>query len=60
MSRETMLIVLGVVISLTPFVGLPLSWRSAIIPILGALVVIIGITLRARRLTPPPVSSELA
>ena len=50
MSRESTLILLGILVALTPFVGLPLLWRAILLPIFGALVVLIGITLRAHKL----------
>jgi TRAP-type C4-dicarboxylate transport system permease small subunit len=46
MKRESFLVVLGVVIAISPFVGLPLSWLMYILPILGLLIVVIGISLR--------------
>ncbi len=65
MSRESTLILLGILIALTPFVGLPLLWRAILLPIFGALVVLIGITLRAHKLArktdlPEAASSEIA
>jgi TRAP-type C4-dicarboxylate transport system permease small subunit len=47
MSRESTVILLGVLVAVSPFTGLPLSLLSWVLPILGALLVLIGITLRA-------------
>lgn len=39
MSKETILIIVGVLVVLSPFLGLPASWLSLILPALGAVVV---------------------
>ncbi|MEK7201650.1 MAG: hypothetical protein AAB737_03385 [Patescibacteria group bacterium] len=49
MSREPILIYLGVLVAVTPFIGLPLSWLSFLLPICGALIAFIGITLTRRK-----------
>jgi len=49
MSRTTTLVILGILIFLTPFSGLPLSWLSWILPILGLAVVVSGLSLRQSR-----------
>jgi hypothetical protein len=49
MSRTTTLITLGVLIFLSPFLGLPFSWLSWIIPLLGLGVVASGLSLRQER-----------
>jgi hypothetical protein len=49
MSRENFLILLGVLILLSPFAGLPMSILAWILPILGILVLVIGITLHRNR-----------
>ncbi|KND50774.1 MAG: hypothetical protein ABA06_04790 [Parcubacteria bacterium C7867-001] len=62
MTRETALIALGVLIMLTPFIGLPVSWRAYIVPVLGLLVVLVAVTLRARRMrtvAPSPETSSM-
>lgn len=51
MSREGTLILLGVIVVLSPFLGLPYSWLMWILPILGLAVLAQGIVLRMRRLT---------
>lgn len=47
MSRESTVILFGFLVAVSPFIGLPLSILSFVLPILGALIVLIGITLRA-------------
>lgn len=49
MTRESVLIALGVVIALTPYLGLPLTLLSILLPVLGLVVAAIGVTQRARR-----------
>ncbi|MDR3548052.1 MAG: hypothetical protein P4M11_07280 [Candidatus Pacebacteria bacterium] len=51
MSRENFLILLGILVVLSPFAGLPLAWLMWLLPILGALIVIIGIMIRRSRRT---------
>ncbi len=48
MSRTSALILLGVLILLVPFSGLPVSFRSLLTLIFGACVLGIGLSLRAR------------
>lgn len=50
MTRETILIILGLVIVLSPWSGLPLAWLSYVLVFIGLCVVLIGSTLRARRM----------
>lgn len=50
MSRESTLIFLGVLIALSPFIGLPYSWLMVILPILALALVLIAVALRAKRL----------
>jgi hypothetical protein len=49
MTRESFLILLGVLVALSPFSGFPLSWLAWILPILGILIVGVSITLRRAR-----------
>jgi len=49
MSRVTTLIFLGILIALSPFAGLPLYVLAWILPVLGIMVILTGISLRARR-----------
>lgn len=48
MSRAGILILLGILVILAPFSGLPTSIRSLLAVILGACVLGIGLMLRAR------------
>lgn len=45
MSRPTMLIVLGVMVLLAPFSGLPMAILTWILPLLGLVVLAIGISM---------------
>lgn len=49
MTRESVLITLGILLALTPFSGLPNSWLMVIVPVLSAGVIIIGVALRKKR-----------
>jgi len=49
MSRPSMLIVLGVLVILVPFSGLPMSFRHLLSIIFGACVLGIGLSLRVHR-----------
>lgn len=57
MRRESFLILLGVLVLVAPFVGLPFSWLAWILPILGVLIIIAAISFRPNRApreaTPP-------
>jgi VIT1/CCC1 family predicted Fe2+/Mn2+ transporter len=48
MTRESVLVILGVLVALTPYAGLPLSILEIVLPVLGLLIVAIALTLRAR------------
>lgn len=48
MSRTSTLILLGILVILTPYSGLPVSIRSLFEVILGACIAGIGLSLRAR------------
>ncbi len=48
MSRESFLVLLAVFVIVSPFAGLPLSWLQVLLPVLGGLILIIGISLRRR------------
>jgi hypothetical protein len=49
MSRTTTLVILGVLVFLAPFAGLPLSWLSWLLPVLGVAVIVSGLSLRQSR-----------
>jgi len=56
-----MLIILGVLVALAPFYGIPMSILAFILPVLGLVVAAIGISLRAGRpasARPAPPSHE--
>jgi len=46
MTRETVLIVLGVIVAASPYLGLPLSILSILLPVLGLTIIIIGVMMR--------------
>jgi len=48
MSRSSTLILLGVLIILAPFSGLPMAFRSFLAIVFGACVLGMGLSLRAR------------
>lgn len=49
MSREGIIMVLGVVVILSPFVGLPYAWLFWVLPIIGIAVFALALSLRVRR-----------
>ena len=49
MTRESLLISLGALLALSPFLGLPYSWLMVIVPVLSIAVLVIGVTLRKKR-----------
>ena len=55
MSRPILLIILGVLIALTPYSGVPLSILSIVLPLLGLAVIAVGVLERVerKRHTPP-------
>lgn len=61
MSRASSLILLGILVALSPFIGLPLSVLAWILPILGIMIVLTGISFRVRRpreeASPAPVAA---
>lgn len=59
MSRALMLLILGILVMLAPFSGLPMSILAWILPVLGALVLAIGVSYkRERRTRPEPIAHE--
>ncbi|MDB5245583.1 MAG: hypothetical protein JWN90_688 [Parcubacteria group bacterium] len=48
MSRESILMILGILIAISPWSGLPLSILAWILPLLGLATAFIGFTLRTR------------
>jgi hypothetical protein len=49
MSRPSVLILLGILIVLTPFSGLPVGIRTPLLVVFGAYVLGIGISLRTHK-----------
>ncbi len=54
MRRETLLIVVGVLVCSSPFLGVPVAWKSVLLGTCGAVTVLIAVSLRlaARRERP--------
>ena len=53
MSRSSILILLGILIILTPFSGLPITIRTLLTIIFGACVLGVGLSLRSREIRGP-------
>jgi len=58
MSREPILILLGILLAISPFVGMPPSWFVFLLPTLGLLVAMIGFTLNQKKKKPISLSHE--
>jgi hypothetical protein len=56
MTREQVLIVLGIIVLISPWSGLPLAWLTWILLGIGLVVIGIAFTLirRTRQTLPPP------
>jgi hypothetical protein len=48
MTRETVLMILGALVFLSPWVGIPMMWLQWILLVLGLAIIAIGVTLRRR------------
>ena len=46
MSKETLVFILGVFLTILPFLGLPELWKQYTIAVVGAVLVIVGYVLR--------------
>ena len=46
MSRESFVFILGLLVLLTPFLGVPTQWKTAGLAVIGALLMLIGYSLR--------------
>lgn len=46
MRKDTMLVILGLMIALVPFLGVPSSWKMALIVALGIAVTLTSLSLR--------------
>lgn len=49
MSRETLIIILGVFAALAPFIGLPYPYLMVLLPVLGLVIAGSAFVLRLRR-----------
>ena len=50
MSKETILVIVGILVVLSPFLGLPQSWLSLILPILGLVIISLAyLAMKGRR-----------
>lgn len=58
MSRGLMLIVLGALVMLAPFSGLPMRILIWILPVLGLAILLIGISYKRERVRATPSSHE--
>ena len=47
MAREVTLIILGILVALSPYLGLPLRFLAVLLPIFGIGIVILGLAARA-------------
>jgi hypothetical protein len=48
MSKESLVFTFGVLLTIIPFLGVPILWRQYTIFALGALLILIGYSLRRR------------
>jgi hypothetical protein len=46
MSRESFVFLLGIIILVTPFLGIPGEWKQWILPVAGLFVAIVGYRMR--------------
>lgn len=62
MTRESILSIIGVLIALSPWSGLPLAWLSWFLLPAGVLVAVIAFTLRPRsqRIAERPISTHVS
>jgi len=51
MSSESTLILLGLFVAITPYIGVPTFWYAYILPVLGILIIGIGFLFRSRRIS---------
>lgn len=58
MNRERILIVIGALVLLSPWSGLPLAWLTWILPVFGLATIAIGFTLHKRSVPAPIVIEE--
>ncbi len=48
MTRQRLLILLGALVAIAPFSGVPVSYLAWVLPLLGALTIAFSISLRKR------------
>lgn len=48
MSKETLVFIFGIILTIIPFIGVPLVWRQYAIVSIGVLLILIGYVLRRR------------
>lgn len=48
MSKETLVFVFGIILTVVPFLGIPIEWRQYIILGVGVCLILIGYALRRR------------
>ena len=58
MSKEMGVLLAGVLVFLTPFLGIPGSWRTVLLVILGAAITILGFLLRGESLGHAPAAKN--
>jgi len=49
MSQESLVFVMGALVVLTPFLGVPNTWKEWILTILGALIIVFSYRMRRAR-----------
>jgi len=59
MTRAHLLILLGLLVILAPFSGLPSSWLDVVLPLLGLTTLLIGYTLRPAKRKESTTSQEV-
>lgn len=48
MSKETTVFLIGILLMLVPFLGMPAEWRQCLIAFIGAFLILIGYSLRRK------------
>jgi CDP-diglyceride synthetase len=54
MHRSTFFILLGILVSLVSFIGLPYSWLMVLLPVFGLLIAGLGYSLRLKKSSTEP------
>jgi hypothetical protein len=52
MSKEVTLSIVGVLVLVTPYLGLPMSWLAVLLPALGAIILVIAQIIRRQGTAP--------